>query len=287
MSTYIIHHGNCFDGFGAAWVAATYLKKYNPTLIPMNYGEPMPDVKFGDVYLLDFSFPREDMIKLEKQNKFLVVLDHHKTAQANCEGLPFCTFDMNRSGAGLTWDYFHQGKPRPKLIDVVEDRDLWRFNVPKAKELHAYIASYPKDLATWDQLEKDLEYDYNNSVNEGAAILRYHAQKTDEMAQFSTTQPIGGFEVPVVNVPYNFASDVIHVLLQRNPQSPFAASYFYRADGTKQYSLRGHQDNNVDVSEIAKIYGGGGHRKAAGFEINPDGTPRTSRNTPSATKGPQ
>jgi oligoribonuclease NrnB/cAMP/cGMP phosphodiesterase (DHH superfamily) len=227
------------------------------------------------------------MIQLEKQNKFLVVLDHHKTAQANCEGLDFCTFDMNRSGAGITWDYFHNGRPRPKLVDYMEDRDLWRFALPKSKEIFAYVASYPKDLETWDRLDNDLEHDFGGCCQEGAAILRYHDQKAAEMAQFSTTQELGGYDVPVVNCPYNFASDVVHLLTERFPDAPFAASYFYRADGTKQYSVRGRDDNDFDVSAIAKIYGGGGHKKAAGFEIEPNGTPRMSRNVPIATKGPQ
>lgn len=284
MENYILYHGNCFDGFGAAWVAQ---KHFPGELVPCMYGEPVPDIKGAQILLLDFSFPREAMIKLHAENEFLKVLDHHKTAQANCEGLDFCEFDMTRSGAGMTWDYFNAPVPRPLLIDVVEDRDLWRFEVAKSKELHAYITSFPKDVDVWNGLETELEFNYHECVLQGSAILRYHDQKVQEMAAFATTQPIGGFEVPVVNAPYNFASDVCHLLLERNQFHPFAATYFYRADGTKQYSLRAHPDTKVDVSEIAKMYGGGGHKKAAGFEINPDGSTRMSRNIPTETKGPQ
>ncbi len=277
-TTKILYHNNCFDGFGAAWIAQQHVP--NPELIPCSYGEPMPDIKDSQVLLLDFSFPRDQMIKLNEQNSFLKVLDHHKTALANCEGLPFCEFDMSRSGAGMTWDYFNAPAPRPTLIDVVEDRDLWRFKVPNAKELHAYIASYPKDIKTWDFLDHQLEEDFDTCVSEGSAILRYHAQKAEEIASFETVQKIGDYEIPVVNCPYNFASDVVHLLTERNPDAPFAASYFFRGDGTKQYSLRGRDTNDFDVSEIAKLYGGGGHKKAAGFEINPDGTTRPSRTEP-------
>jgi hypothetical protein len=36
-------------------------------------------------------------------------------------------FDMNRSGAGLAWDYFQPMTSRLRFIDYLEDRDLWRF----------------------------------------------------------------------------------------------------------------------------------------------------------------
>ena len=46
---------------------------------------------------------------------------------------------------------------------------------------------------------------------------------------------------------------------------PFGAVYFDRADGKRQWSLRS-TDEGVDVSEIAKVHGGGGHKNAAGYE---------------------
>lgn len=269
-NVHILYHGNCFDGFGAAWIAQRFFN--NPVLVPCSYGDPLPDIKDTDVYLLDFSFPREQLLQLKAQNRFLKVIDHHKTAQAICEGLDFCEFDMNRSGAGMTWDYFHNHVPRPTLIRVVEDRDLWRFQVSKCKELHAYIASYPKDVKTWDKLHDDLEYEYLQCVLEGQAILRYHAQKSEEIAAFVSLQQIGGYTVPVVNCPYNFASDVLHGIIEKDSKAPFVASYFYRADGTKQFSLRGRDTDSFDVSEVAKMYGGGGHPKSSGFSIAPDHT---------------
>ena len=46
---------------------------------------------------------------------------------------------------------------------------------------------------------------------------------------------------------------------------PFAASYYDVKDG-RIYSLRS-QPEGIDVSEIAKAMGGGGHKHAAGFKI--------------------
>jgi len=46
---------------------------------------------------------------------------------------------------------------------------------------------------------------------------------------------------------------------------PFGTYYIDRHDGKRQWSLRS-RDGGVDVSEIAKAHGGGGHKQAAGFE---------------------
>ena len=78
---------------------------------------------------------------------------------------------------------------------------------------------------------------------------------------------IGGHEVPVVNAPYQFGSDVCHLLLDYYPDQPFAAYYCFDKNNNCKYGLRGRDSDYFDVSEVAKQYGGGGHKKAAGFEI--------------------
>jgi nanoRNase/pAp phosphatase (c-di-AMP/oligoRNAs hydrolase) len=53
-------------------------------------------------------------------------------------------------------------------------------------------------------------------------------------------------------------------LLKRHPDAPFAAIYFDRGDGKRQWSLRSRED--FDVSRVARRFANGGHRQAAGFE---------------------
>ena len=47
---------------------------------------------------------------------------------------------------------------------------------------------------------------------------------------------------------------------------PFAACYWDTPDG-RVFSLRSSADG-ADVSEVAKQYGGGGHRNASGFRVS-------------------
>jgi hypothetical protein len=79
-----------------------------------NAGKPPPDVTGLDVAIVDFSYKRPVMIELARKAKSILVLDHHKTAEAEliepCPGIEV-HFDMNRSGAVMAWEYFHPGVP--------------------------------------------------------------------------------------------------------------------------------------------------------------------------------
>ena len=149
MNRVCIYHGGCPDGFTAAWAA----KQAYPDaeLVPGYYGAPPPDVGGCDVLIVDFSYPRPVLIEMEMVASRLRVYDHHKTAEADLEGLSFCVFDMERSGAGLAWDELVGGE-RPWLIDYVEDRDLWRFALPDSKAVAAWVMAQPYSLDGWDAL---------------------------------------------------------------------------------------------------------------------------------------
>lgn len=291
-----IYHGGCDDGFGAAWVVR---KRYGNTVhfVPGNYSGSIqwPELAGKHVLFVDFSLKRDQMIQLANGGNTgavpasIVVLDHHKTAEAELkqwdigpvqefsgdriaahiaqammeQSFPIVAhFDMGHSGARMAWDFCFSGIPAPALIEHVEDRDLWRFKYPVTREVSAALRTYPHDFQTWDNLDIS---DISGLINEGATILRGHRKNISDFLRNRYWTEIGGISVPVVNVPYHYASDCADELLKAEPSAPFCASWFRRGDGRIQYSLRS-RDDRMDVSEIAKKYGGGGHRNAAGFE---------------------
>jgi len=262
----IIFHGGCYDGIAAAWCAQQAYP--DAELHPGKFGEPPPDVTDRAVFVLDFSYPRETMIEMNRQAASLVVLDHHKTAEADCEGLEFCQFDMEQSGAGMAWAYFLGSNTgdaeRPQWIDYVEDRDLWRFRHSNTKAFNAWFSSYPVSLATCALANV---MSTGDMLDKGDAILHYTETWCDRAAAEARFIWFGTKRAAVVNVPYQNASEMGHFLLQKHADSVhFTAGYFQRADGRWQYSLRSDEDHD-DVSEIAKMFGGGGHRNAAGFDV--------------------
>ena len=198
---------------------------------------------------------------MKEKAKSLLVLDHHKTAQVDLAGLPFCRFDMHKSGARLTWEYFFPGYPAPWLVAYTEDRDLWTHRLPGTKEINAVIRSYPLSFETWDRLDK---LDPEDLIPEGSAILRYRQQLIDAAVSQAGEIEMDGYKVLAVNC--SCGEIVSEVAGELAKDRRFGVTWFETAKGQRVYSLRS-RENAVDVSEIAKRHGGGGHRNAAGFQV--------------------
>lgn len=122
--TICIYHGNCADGFTAAWAVYRALG-HDIEYYPGFYDKPPPDVKGKHVIMVDFSYKRPVLEEMAAGCETMVVLDHHKTARDDLAGfsLPgssyhqqdmldyvrdfgmlypvFALFDMGRSGAGF------------------------------------------------------------------------------------------------------------------------------------------------------------------------------------------
>lgn len=265
----IIYHGNCPDGFTAAWVAARALGVVE--LFVGKYGEDPPYELAKDrrVYVVDFSYPREKLEKLFGEASELYVLDHHKTAEADLAGLHYCSFDMNRSGAGMSWDFFHPGgEPRPWIVDYVEDRDLWRFKLPESEVVSLYVRLAPHDLDAYDAMSM---MPLEAVVREGQGAKRYLEHYVRDALRNAYDVPgfFGGSDevVRCVNVSYTGISDVLHGALEAGGVR-VALGWHLSADGHIACSLRSTKD--VDCSAFAKTYGGGGHAQASGFRVPAD-----------------
>lgn len=266
-----VYHGNCADGFAAAWVVREYFND-QVDFHPGVYQEPPPDVTDRDVILVDFSYKRAVLMEMAAKANSILILDHHKSAAEDLAGFPTkvefpgekiaAIFDMERSGAGITWDYFFPDKPRPALLNRIEDRDLWRFRYHDTRAVQAFVFSHPYDFELYDRLMAE-DADFDLMATEGAAIERKHFKDIDELLGVTTrSMMIGGHRVPVANLPYTLTSDAGHKMAQH---APFAACYWDTPDG-RVFSLRSSA-GGLDVSEIAKLYGGGGHANAAGFRM--------------------
>jgi oligoribonuclease NrnB/cAMP/cGMP phosphodiesterase (DHH superfamily) len=255
-----IYHGNCQDGFGGAWVIR---KCAFPGMIfhPGKHGDPPPDVTNMNVVMVDFSYKRPILLEMAEAAKSILILDHHKSAQEELVDLPKnveVKFNMERSGAMMAWDHYFPMKAPPKILLHIEDRDLWKFSLENTREIAANLFSYPYNFDVWDMLmEKE------DLVSDGVAIERKHHKDIEEILSVATKHlEIDGHIVPVVNVPYTMGSDAAAKLAVG---WPFAAYYWDSPTG-REFGLRSAPDG-LDVSVIARKFGGGGHKHAAGFKL--------------------
>jgi oligoribonuclease NrnB/cAMP/cGMP phosphodiesterase (DHH superfamily) len=268
----IIYHNSCADGFCAAYVAH---KAYpEAALLAQDYGmEPPYEAVTGkDVLVVDFSWrTREQNEKMATLAKSFHILDHHKSAQEILAGLPFTTFDMKRSGAGLTWDYLLP-VPRPWYVDYVEDRDLWRHWLPDSKEINAYLGTLPFTLEAWERMAKTRTPEDAKILGAGAlAHIEHYVREglkqvqQGEIILHGENGDVTYYPVAVVNALYLNISELADEASQL-PGTDIGLGWFERGDGMTQFSLRSRHD--TDVSVLAKIKGGGGHKNAAGFQVS-------------------
>ena len=124
-----IYHGNCLDGFAAAWAVRNALAE-NVDFYKGIHQQSPPDVSGMDVILVDFSYKKEVLEDMLETAGSITILDHHISAEKDLSDLLKSgkingLFDMNRSGAMLAWQWFNPDQQPPKLILHIQDRDLW------------------------------------------------------------------------------------------------------------------------------------------------------------------
>ena len=268
MKPLCIYHGNCADGFGAAWVFKNYADREYDFHAGV-YQDAPPDCVGRDVYLVDFSYKRAVVEEICKVASRVVLIDHHKTAlddlaplieSKRIESLT----SLENSGAVLAYKWFNGNDIShiPKLLLHIEDRDLWRFALHRTREIQANVFSYPYDFAVWDELMKA---DPQELAKQGEAIERKHFKDISELVKVCRREmTIGGIVVPVASLPYTLTSDAGHLMATEHA-SKIGVCYWDTPQG-RVFSLRS-TDDGPDVAEIAKKYGGGGHAHASGFRV--------------------
>lgn len=262
----VLYHANCTDGSGAALAAFIALGD-TAEYIPVQYRTPPPKIHpAGIVYIVDFSYPKDVLIKMAETASSIIVLDHHKTAKEDLESLDHplihVHFNMEKSGAVLTWEYFHPAQAVPPLFQSIQDRDLWKFNMAGSKEIHRALGMFEN----WHDWTPYL-YETGLLIDDGRAIISYLDVQIERIIN---NKPVEFFatneEVPIYNLPGFLISDALDAALEKYPECRYAVGFITLPDKTI-YSLRSRTGSDVDVSEIARQYKGGGHKHAAGFSV--------------------
>jgi hypothetical protein len=267
----LIYHAGCPDGFGAAWSAWNAWGD-SARYIPRGHDDPFDASRFdGEVLVIaDISLRNDMLLEVGQVAAQLVVLDHHVTAQNHFTSDPSVEnalvalghtihFDLNHSGAILSWNYFHPDEPAPDLLQFVEDQDLWSWKLPRSDEVNAAIGSYPRDFDTWTRLS---ERSVDELAAEGTPIVRANRAEVKRALKHAHPVIIGNERIEAVNALQQRAA-LGHALSERARYGkPWGI--VYRVSGS-QVDCSIYSMGDLDVSAIATGYGGGGHRNAAGF----------------------
>lgn len=270
-----VFHHNDLDGRCAAAIAL----RCNPEAecIEINYNQrfPIEDIKGGEmVYILDYSIEPEEMLGLLKKTTGVVWIDHHKTAiekyayfakriaGERCE---------KASGAWLTWEFFYPDVDVPEVVRLVDDWDMWTHekntNGYRTRQFVAAMKAHdtsPQGLI-WEQVFPGVRLDVSDAtisklIEHGETMLYYEAiQNADYLKAFGHKFRFEDHTCYACN--RGITNSELFDSIKDDDEITIFMPFVW--DGFKwTVSL---YSKTVDVAEIAKKYGGGGHTHAAGF----------------------
>lgn len=260
--TMVLFHSPCPDGFASAWVC---WEKWGDQCqyLPLNHGDDLPEVEGHDVWMLDLGLSLEQTEDLAQRAKSFHVIDHHASAKEEIGHLPYAHFDLNQCGAVLTWKAVNPDQKVPKLLQILQVRDLNINQDPQGDALLHVLDSLSYSFEAWSSFNHRVENDWDNVLKEGLAmqakfeslVLRIlpHAQPIDFLGQQGWA----------VNAPREFASSVAGRL---SKDADFALSWFLDHQSKVHVSFRARRGKNV--IPLARVYGGGGHPTAAGARLS-------------------
>lgn len=256
----IIYHGNCFDGFGAAYAAwkkfgnmASYVPAFHLDL------DVYPEGVVGkEVYVIDFCFSERVTKELQERNTSFMVLDHHLSVKDLVKSLPTNIFSDTDSGAKIAWKHFHQSETVPRLIEYISDSDTHAHALPHYKEIEGYIHAHTLEFSVFEALHAELEERLEAVIEKGKMLGKQFDTLVEEHIDKAMLVSFEGYEVFAVNASSFLRSELGHRLALK--KGPFSIVYRFEKD-VLRISLRG--DGSIDCTELAKKYNGGGHYNAA------------------------
>ncbi len=232
----VVYHSPCADGAGAAfaaWCEFTEGAEYRPA----QAGDPAPtdeEVSGRDVYVLDMSYPLDESNRIWRKTSvgggfddyLFLTIDHHKTAAetlVHATGRlgelpvlrPYAHIDQSHSGAVLAWQHFHHGIPVPEVLLYIEDRDLWKWDLPHSREVSAALDArglwrdfrvlvrlFFGEGENWrgfcgrphEHIAERWSWVFKELVAEGVAVLRGQEQQVEVVAQTAEEVQIPGTE---------------------------------------------------------------------------------------------
>jgi oligoribonuclease NrnB/cAMP/cGMP phosphodiesterase (DHH superfamily) len=268
----VMFHYPCQDGLASAYIAHMY--NHNIELYPIQHGISIDinRLKNKKVIMCDYSPSVEILDNIEKNVDSICILDHHISAQRDLTGKEYAIFDMTKSGAGLTWEHFFSEKEMPLWVQYIQDRDLWTWKLVDSRDFTAALfeacSQYKSENFTelfkiFDNLSND--NNISHYIKTGKELNYILDMKVDNIIDSNkNVYYYENYMIKIIECPYELVSEVGSKITKDNIID-FAALWRYNEkDNIYNVSLRAN--NKVDVSIIAKQFGGGGHMNAASFK---------------------
>jgi oligoribonuclease NrnB/cAMP/cGMP phosphodiesterase (DHH superfamily) len=281
----VMYHKGCMDGFMAAVIAKWKLENVGTVVLvgtDPNEADVLATISgllvdnnpYVNLYCYDVSMTQKTFDALLKYFPKALVFDHHKTTLGVATH-PQLLVDITKSGAVLAWEHLYAKLPVPKIVSYIQDRDLWTWALPHSRSISAWLhdshAPGIEHISKWTKLLENDKW-FALAVQIGNTILAHDAMLIRKILATRVIRKIGGCTVAMVES-HIFGSELGEAMYLDldsggNPTCDYAMVWRVDLDKKLVYvSLRSDSSNPkaVDVSSVAALHGGGGHRNAAGY----------------------
>lgn len=298
MKFTIFAHSHCTDGLVAASIMKYSLQMQHdvePEVIFVNYGKEQEAIDKANidsettVYCVDFAFNKELTLELCRLAKLVYVLDHHKTAHENLHDLKThynfnFIYDVNKSGASIVRDYckqhlslyshikLNQKEILNKVVNMVEDRDLWLFKLPMTKEFAEYIFAYmqPNDIDRMSIILFKYSFDNLKEICQmGETIMNYKNNIIEKKLKFYVPVyfNVNNTKLLIINETQPDLASQLGNELCKKYNVPVCLYNIYSSNGLNELSVAlsfRSMDHLEPVDGIARLFSGGGHKNSSG-----------------------
>ncbi len=270
----IIYHSRDLDGYTSG--AILKMKFPEAELIGYDYGQPIPWIDKGeDIILVDVSFPMVDLFDMAANSKSMVWIDHHASAIKDyeaCDIVPVRLEVVLMDGIAaceLAWNWAFPDRELPVAVRLLGQYDTWRnqnkefwdrFVLPFQYGMRTICNSpetFPMDIMKYIEV-----FELNEIINIGNIILVYQSEQDAKSCENAFEFDWKGYRIIAKNGG-SFNSNAFKAVY--NPEKHDIMMPFKFTGKYWVFSL--YTEKDIDCSALAKSMGGGGHKKAAGFQI--------------------
>lgn len=277
----VIHHSSDYDGLFCREIARKFLP--DAKLIGWDYGDPLIQVPDGQIYILDLAPNCFEMLREETMRERVIWIDHHKSAiEFFPKDIPGYRID-GVAACRLAWQWFtlhdklfhpiptdvqfkNHEVSEPLAVRLAGEYDVWN-NLEDSHFAFQFGLDSQENLYWGELLNPMLEvHGYvEKIIDDGRAAMRCYAKRdADVMRTRSFLTDFMGLKFLCLNTARCNSNTFAARDIPETGHDALLAFYWTGNDFSVSLYHSAHR-KELDLSEIAVKFGGGGHRGACGF----------------------